>query len=111
MRVSTWLRSLTALLTPTHSRRSPRRPAFRPRVEGLEDRCVPAVFAVSTVADTPAVDLTTRLDSDGNFSLRSAIQAANATPGPDEIDFNIPGSGVHTIQPLSAFDPITDPVT
>jgi streptogramin lyase len=40
MRVPSWLCSLVALLTPTHSRRTPRRPAFPPRLEALEDRCL-----------------------------------------------------------------------
>ena len=43
-------------------------------------------------------------------SLREAIKAANANPGEDAIAFNIPGTGPHTIQPLSALPTITDPV-
>ena len=47
----------------------------------------------------------------GQFSLRAAIEAANANPGADQIVFTIPGSGVHLISvttgPLPA---ITDPV-
>ena len=31
-------------------------------------------------------------------TLRAAIQEANEMPGEDIIDFNIPGTGVHTIQ-------------
>ncbi len=34
---------------------------------------------------------------DGLTSLREAIEAANTTPGLDKINFNIPGSGPHTI--------------
>ena len=44
-------------------------------------------------------------------SLREAITYANSNPAPDVITFNIPGSGVHTIQPLSALPTITSPVT
>jgi parallel beta-helix repeat protein len=85
-------------------------------VEGLEDRVVPAVFTVNTLADTPAVDLTTGLDSAGNISLRSALQAANATPGADTITFALPDSlkGPNdwwTIQPLSDLPIVTDPAT
>jgi CSLREA domain-containing protein len=43
-------------------------------------------------------------------SLREAINAANANPGMDEIDFAIPGTGPHTIQPTSDLPTITDPV-
>lgn len=53
--------------------------------------------------------VTTTADS-GPGSLRDAIETANSTPGPDTITFNIPGSGVQTIQPLSALPTITDPV-
>lgn len=44
-------------------------------------------------------------------SLRAAIQEANATVGTDTINFNIPGSGVQTIAPLSALPTVTDAVT
>ncbi|HET6313141.1 MAG TPA: hypothetical protein VFH60_04845, partial [Chloroflexia bacterium] len=46
----------------------------------------------------------------GAGSLREAINMANAGPGKDSIIFNIPGSGVKTISPLSALPAITDPV-
>ena len=52
-------------------------------------------FTVTTTAD------------DGAGSLRAAIQAANANSGADDIAFNIPGSGVRTINLLSALPPIT----
>lgn len=46
----------------------------------------------------------------GAGSLRQAIIDSNANPGMDNISFNIPGAGPHTIQPLSALPTITDPV-
>jgi hypothetical protein len=74
---------------------------FRPRLEALEDRCLPATFTVlNTLASGPG-------------SLRQAILDANATPnvgGPDLIAFNIPGGGVRTIRPTSALPAVTDPV-
>src|SRR5262249_3157082 len=75
------------------------------RLEILEDRCVPSTFMVVNTKDS------------GMGSLRQAILDSNAhanplTPGnaADEIDFNIPGAGVHTIQPSSALPTITDAV-
>lgn len=43
-------------------------------------------------------------------SLREAIDAANASAGTDNIAFDIPGVGPHTVQPGSALPAITDPV-
>jgi trimeric autotransporter adhesin len=43
-------------------------------------------------------------------TLRAAIQEANATPGKDTINFNIPGGGVKTIKPSSALPKIRDEV-
>jgi hypothetical protein len=65
-------------------------PLSRPRrssvcVEALEDRLVPAVFNVNSLADVlnPAA---------GVVTLRSAIQAANATPGGNTINLTLPGT-------------------
>ncbi len=45
-------------------------------------------------------------------TLREAISAANAKPGADVINFNIPGiGGTLTVAPTSALPSITDPVT
>ena len=47
-------------------------------------------------------------------TLRAALEETNALSndpaGPDEIRFDIPGSGPHTIQPQSALPDVTDPV-
>ena len=63
--------------TPASPRRAP------PWLEVLEDRCTPTTV--------------TNLMNSGPGSLRQAIQSANSLPGPDLIQFNIPGTGVHTI--------------
>jgi titin len=47
----------------------------------------------------------------GGGSLRNAIIGANANTGEDEIYFAIPGSGPHTIWPLSDLPTVTDTVT
>lgn len=62
-------------------------------------------YTVSKVADTN--DGT----CDSDCSLREAITAANANAGADTINFNISGSGVHTIAPTSTLPSITSPVT
>ena len=49
-------------------------------------------------------------DGSGACTLRAAIEEANAHIGTDTIYFNIPGGGVHTIQPSAALPMITDPV-
>ena len=59
-----------------------------------------STFTVTTTADSGAVG-----------SLRWAITSANANPGPDIIQFNIPGGGIQTIFVGAALPPITDPVT
>jgi hypothetical protein len=47
----------------------------------------------------------------GPGSLRDAIEKANALPGADVIRFNIPGNGIHYIQPTYLLPELTDPVT
>ncbi len=62
-------------------------------------------------ATNPAAIFTVINTNDsGAGSFRQAILDSNAASGLDNIWFNIPGSGVHTITPLSAFPTITDPV-
>src|SRR3954467_10517108 len=67
---------------------------FRPRLEVLEDRTVPSTFKVNSFLDTVAVNpAVSALDAAGNITLRSAIMAANATPGADHI--HLP-AGIYT---------------
>src|SRR5215212_28082 len=47
----------------------------------------------------------------GAGSLRQAITDANNTSGADVINFDIAGTGVHTIAPESALPQITEAVT
>jgi CSLREA domain-containing protein len=64
-----------------------------------------ATFVVNTTSDVDdgVCDAT-------HCSLREAINAANAGSDSDTISFNITGTGVHTITPLSALPAITRPV-
>ena len=76
-----------------------RRSASGFRLERLEDRRLLATFTVVTTTDA------------GEGSLRAAILLANASPGSDVINFNITGSGVHTINLTSgALPPVVDTV-
>lgn len=71
-------------------------------LEHLEAREV--LYAVTSPADV--ID-----PADGVLTLREAILAANANPGPDVITFNIPGVGPHSIKPLSALPEVSGTVT
>ncbi len=46
----------------------------------------------------------------GSFSLRDQLTLANGSLGLDQVLLNIPGAGVHTIQPLSVLPTITGQV-
>src|SRR5262249_10336367 len=68
-------------------------------------------FALAPILTATTYTVTTTADS-GAGSLRQAITDANGTPGvADTIEFNITGSGVHTITPLTDLPMITDSVT
>jgi trimeric autotransporter adhesin len=54
--------------------------------------------------------VTTTADS-GPGSLRAAIEYANANSGPNTINFDIPGTGIQTIAPLTQLPTITNPLT
>jgi CSLREA domain-containing protein len=79
---------------------------------------IPAVLGLTAL---PAQALTFTVDSiadddDGlcgvvDCTLREAITLANSTALADDIVFNIPGSGQHTIAPTSALPSISQPVT
>ena len=73
---------------------------------------VASAFVVTSAGDGGDSDLTDGAcnDGSGNCTLRAAIQQANAAAGLDVIAFNIPGGGVHTIQPASPLPPISDMV-
>ncbi len=45
----------------------------------------------------------------GTCTLRAAIQQANVHPTTDTIAFNLPGSGVRTIEPAQLLPTVTDP--
>jgi hypothetical protein len=79
--------------------------AFRPTMELMEARVLLSTFVVNTVSD---LDHAGGLPSEQE-SLRQSIEDANADPNPatDTIDFNIPGTGVQEIQPLTDLPEIT----
>lgn len=62
--------------------------------------CVPVLTTCTFVVDNT--------DDSGPGSLRAAIECANSTPGPDVIEFAIPGAGPHVINPLSPLPVLSD---
>ena len=83
-------------------------------MEALEDRRVLATFVVTTTADMVADPSNPTASIAAPGSLRQAILDANTSPnvgGADSIVFNIPGTGVHSILPLSSLPIVTDPVS
>lgn len=76
-----------------------------------------AAFTVNSTGDAPDINPGDGIcdidDTDFGITctLRAAIEEANASPGADVIDFDVPGSTLVTIQPSSALPTITDPVT
>jgi hypothetical protein len=95
MRFTHWINKglclTSGLLSKRHGksgrRTAARRGAFRPCLEGLEDRCVPAIFTVNTPLDTVDSNEGDGLAADANglASLRAAIMEANANLGDDTI--------------------------
>jgi hypothetical protein len=79
-----WLSLFNRVRTPRTPKAPVRRRGPRPGIELLEDRCVPAVFTVNSTLDTLA-------PPPGVMTLRSAIQAANQTPGGNTINLAVPG--------------------
>ena len=70
--------------------------------------------ACMPVTDPPVgLVVTSVFDTDGSScgatcTLRQAINAANANPGPDEITFAIQGAGLHTITLTSSLPTVTE---
>jgi hypothetical protein len=84
--------------TSQASKRPPSPRRFRPRLEGLEGRLLPATYLVTNGNDS------------GPGSLRQAILDSNGSPGLNTIAFDMADSGVQTIRPASALPTITNPV-
>lgn len=66
---------------------------------------------VFDVKATAAVFTVTNANDNGPGALRQAILDANAAPGANTINFNLPGSGVQTIALTNALPDITNVVT
>jgi hypothetical protein len=67
-------------------------------------------LAAAPAAANPVLTVTSTADS-GAHTLRHAISAANATPGPDRIEFNLPGASPHVIKPVSSLATINETLT
>jgi CSLREA domain-containing protein len=84
-----------------------------PLVLQASDSNVTDGITVDSVLDSPDAAVGNGIcdDGSGNCTLRAAIQEANSNQGADTINFNIPGTGVRTIQPLSELPSITETVS
>jgi CSLREA domain-containing protein len=71
-----------------------------------------ATFTVNSTGDGADSNLNDGVcnDGTGNCTLRAAIEQANGLPDTDTITFNIPGTGVRTIVPVTALPEISNPV-
>ncbi len=69
-------------------------------------------FTVNSTGDGGDSNLTdlTCDDGSGDCTLRAAIEQANDKLGADNINFDIPGTGPHTITPATELPIIFDPV-
>ncbi|MDY6794817.1 MAG: NosD domain-containing protein [Actinomycetota bacterium] len=72
---------------------------------------VASMFVISLDTARAATYTVINTNNSGAGSLRQAIDDANANPGADTIEFDIPGSGPHVIQPTSFLPAFTDEVT
>src|SRR3954468_22425784 len=69
----------------------------RPDVRTL--RIVAMAFLSTLTPSWAATFIVSNVGDSGGGSLRQAIESANSLPGPDVIQFNIPGAGPHIITP------------
>jgi hypothetical protein len=70
-----------------------------------------ALLSLSAFTAKATTYVVTNVNNSGAGSLRQAILDANANPGADLINFNIPGAGGHPIFLKTLLPVITDPVT
>ena len=107
-----WFRFVSTFRRKSHETAQPGEPPYpQPRPE-----MAASPFEFRLVRGTPTADAFHchqrggPIRTGGDDDPRQAIVDSNATPGPNTIDFNIPGPGVQTISPASPLPPITVPV-
>lgn len=92
------------------------REQFRDNISGLSHKFKPIFQSIvflllSLITSLSYAQITvTNTDDSGTGSLRRAVDQANANADASEIDFDIPGSGPHVIQPLTQYTSFTAPV-
>ncbi len=91
------------------SRDVPGLPGWRQGVNSRSGRATATLRSSPSSRPLETLVVTTVADT-GQGSLRQAILIADTLLGVDLITFNIPGTGVHTIAPLSKLPNITDPL-
>ena len=75
-------------------------PATRTAAASSMSASASTPIVVNVTTDTGLINFTNNIceTTAGGCSLRGAIQQANVAPGPNRIEFDIPGNGPHTIQ-------------
>ena len=94
---------------------------LRPRFESLEDRRLMATITVNTTSDSAtitsaltfrqAIEVVNGTLTPSQLSAAQQAQISGSLSQPDTIDFDIPGTGVQTIEPTSTLPNINKPVT
>jgi hypothetical protein len=92
-----WFQRCCELRQRAASRAKARQSRVVLTVEVLEDRITPAVYNVNTTADIAFTaaqvnNATGEIGTTGLVTLRSAIEASNATVGPNTINLTVPGT-------------------
>jgi len=82
-------------------------------MKSLKDRWLRGVIvlALSCAVSPAATFVVTNASDTGLGSFRQALLDANSTPGANLVQFNLPGSGVRTLAPLSPLPLITNALT
>jgi uncharacterized protein (TIGR02246 family) len=91
-----------SLMAPSRQRRDTlrrrRNHFFHPRLQVLEDRLAPSVFAVNSFADTHAANLTTGTDASGHITRRLGYSLLKIKAGGTDVVTNEPAKHASAVE-------------